>query len=67
MNAEDYQLLLWIIGDQSAQFNLQIAVYAGLWVSLWSGYQILARIWRYIDYKLDVFFWTDTLDTRHNY
>ena len=67
MNAEDYQLLLWIIGDQSAQFNLKIAGFTCLWISLWAGHQILIRVWRYIDYKLDVFFWADTLDTRYGH
>lgn len=61
MGTEEYEVLLWILGDRVIQFNLMAASLVTSWALLSLSYQIGTRLWRYIDFRLDSIFWKETL------
>ncbi len=61
MGTEEYEVLLWILGDRVTQFNLMAASLVTSWALLSLFYQTGTRLWKYIDFRLDSIFWKETL------
>jgi hypothetical protein len=61
MGTEEYEVLLWILGDRVTQFNFMAASLLTSWALLSLSYHTGTRLWRYIDFRLDSIFWKETL------
>ncbi|GMR20736.1 MAG: hypothetical protein BMS9Abin36_1332 [Gammaproteobacteria bacterium] len=61
MGQEEYEVLLWVLGDRLEQFHIVIGAALALSaIAVFSG-RLLNRFLWYIDYKLDAGFWSETL------
>ncbi|MDH5649120.1 MAG: hypothetical protein OEY67_05640 [Gammaproteobacteria bacterium] len=61
MAPEDYEILLWILGDRVAQFNFMAMSMVIAWSMLALSYEICQRLWQHLQFRLDDGFWNDTL------
>ena len=62
MSPEEYELLLWIMGDRAFQINFVCAAIIGSWLTATFIKDVCTRFIKYLDYKLDYTFWNDLLD-----
>ncbi len=61
MTQENYELLLWVLGDRVALFNMISLAGILAWAVMSLVYNACARLLRYVDYKWDSEFWTELL------
>ena len=61
MTIEDYQLLIWMLGDRLLALNLFAGALLVTWYAVAVSIQAVRRFARYLDYKLDAEFWNDLL------
>lgn len=62
MGTEEYEVLLWVLGDQPTLVNIAgFAIVAALSVVTLTTHAC-SRLFRYLDYKWDAKFWMETLD-----
>lgn len=61
MSKEEYDVLLWVLGNSANEFN-QAAILIVIAMSTISVASYLAnKAWKYIQFKTDVEFWTNIL------
>lgn len=61
MAAEEYDILLWILGERVTQFNVIALGLLVAWSVISASYHVAERMWDYLDYRMDITFWKDTL------
>ncbi len=61
MTGEDYQLLLWLLGEQPQTFNQIATIIIAIWCSLALTWRILRKLYLHLEYHLDTEFWDDVL------
>ncbi len=61
MTQENYELLLWLLGDRVFHFNLACLSGILAWAAVSYGWEAIARLRAYFEYKWDTDFWADVL------
>ena len=61
MTQEEYEVLIWVLGDRLFVFNILCLSLILAWATALFLYEACVRLLRYIDYKRDREFWTDVL------
>ena len=61
MTQENYEVLLWVLGDRVALFNMICLAVILAWSITSLVYRACIRLLRYVDYKWDSEFWTEFL------
>jgi len=61
MGQEEYEVLLWVLGDRLEQFNVVIGAALALSTITVFSHKLFNRFLQYIDYRLDAGFWSETL------
>ena len=61
MSPEDYEMLLWMMGNRTAQLNFLFVSLISAWLIASFVKDCCLRFMRYLDYKMDYAFWNDLL------
>lgn len=61
MSGDEYQLILWLLGNQPMEFNQAAMVILATWFSLSLTRYILRRLYNHLEYHLDTDFWHDLM------
>ena len=61
MSGDEYQLVLWLLGNQPMEFNQTAIVMLVTWFSLSLTHHIFRRLYNHLEYRLDVDFWHDVM------
>lgn len=66
MSPEDYELLLWMMGDRAEQVNFIFVCTIAAWLAASIVKDACLRFMKYLDYKMDYVFWHDLLIVEPN-
>lgn len=61
MATDEYEILLWLLGDRVVYFNMLTAFLMAGWVSILLVQESVSRVLGYLDYRLDFNFWNEML------